>query len=257
MKRLFVSIAGFGLLYLILTMISCTSQKEITYFQDNVDGSSKQEINQNFELVIQPGDILSVQVASLSLESNKYFSYQNDLNNGGGPKSTIPGYLVGEDGTIELPLIGLMKVTGKTTKMVKDSIRIRLENYLESPSVLVRHENFRVSVLGEVNKPGVILVSNERITLPEILGMAGDLTIYAKRNNILLIRETNGTREFVHLNLSSRDIFQSPYYYLRPNDIIYVEPGKAKLSMADNFYKIIPIVLSTLTIISVFASRYI
>jgi polysaccharide export outer membrane protein len=122
--------------------------------------------------------------------------------------------------------------------------------------VRVIFDNFKITVLGEVQKPGVYSVRNERLTLPEALGLAGDMTIYGNRKNVLLIREENKKRNFIRIDLTNRDFFDSPHYFLNPNDIIYVEPTKGKTAISDNFYRIAPIVISTLTLISLLLVRF-
>jgi polysaccharide export outer membrane protein len=154
------------------------------------------------------------------------------------------GYLVDNDGTIELPLIGKVKIGGLRTTDAADTIRTRLGAYLKEPSVVVRNINFKISVLGEVKIPGIFVIPDEKITLPQILSMAGDLTIYGNRSNIMIIREENGKREYARLNLTSREIFDSPYYYLRKNDVVYVEPIKSKMFDTDSRVRTVPLIIS-------------
>ena len=117
-------------------------------------------------------------------------------------------------------------------------------NFLKEPSVVVRNLNFKVSVLGEVSKPAIYVVPDEKITLPEVLSLAGDLTIYGKRNNVMVIREENGNRQYARLDLTSREIFNSPYYYVHKNDVIYVEPVKTRLAATDRRQQLVPVISS-------------
>ncbi|MBL0096255.1 MAG: SLBB domain-containing protein [Bacteroidetes bacterium] len=145
-----------------------------------------------------------------------------------------------------------------STTVAKDTLTRRLEKYLQYPSVRIYIENFRVTILGEVFRPGVYSVTNERITIPEAMGLAGDLTIYANRQNITLIREEKGgEKKYINIDMTSREMFNAPYYNLRSGDILYVSPVKGKVAQSDNFYRVLPIVLSSLTLIAVLVIRII
>ena len=230
------------------SVISCISQKEITYFQEDSANTELDTavVNKAFEAIIQPGDILSVYVTSLSIEASRYFNYADEKTS----NKVDEGYLVGVNGSIEIPLIGTVTVAALTTQMAQDSIKNKLEKYLKSPTIQVRFKNFRVVILGEVNKPGVFISQNEKMNLTEALGMAGDLTIYGRRDNVLIIREVDGNREFVHIDITSRDFFKSPYYYLRSGDLVYIEPRKEKRATAEGIYKTAPLIISTLTLLA-------
>jgi polysaccharide export outer membrane protein len=240
-----------GLFALGLTT-SCVSPKSIVYFQGDTTTNYSQEIKQQYVPVIQPNDLLSVVVGSLSAEANEVFNMPNMFtttstnysSTGGGARIQPLGYLVDNDGTIELPLIGKVKIGGLRTTDAADTIRTRLGAYLKEPSVVVRNINFKISVLGEVKIPGIFVIPDEKITLPQILSMAGDLTIYGNRSNIMIIREENGKREYARLNLTSREIFDSPYYYLRKNDVVYVEPIKSKMFDTDSRVRTVPLIIS-------------
>lgn len=238
-------------LLLVMVIQSCVSPKEITYFQSKSDKLETQTPNQNYECKIQPGDILSIYVSSLNPEANNFFSFQLEKSTG-----HSPNYNVNNKGTIDIPLIGEVKVSGLTISSASDTIRGKLEKYLEAPSVMIKYENFRITVLGEVGKPGLYVFPNEKVSILEAIGMAGDLTINAKRKNVLLIREKDGVREFTRIDLTTTSIFNSPYYFLQSNDVIYVEPGYGKVGASDNFYRIMPIVMSTLTVLSVILIRF-
>lgn len=225
---------------------SCITRKDISYFQDLTDTLTSNKISQGFEAVIKPGDVLSIHVSSLSQESNVFF---NSIDEASG-RLMANTYLVDASGVIEMPLIGSIKVSESTSQVAKFLISNRLKNFLIEPTVRVRIRNFKVTVLGEVANPGVYPIPDEKITLVEALGLAGDLTIFAQRNNVMVIREKNGNREFVKLDLRSKAFFESEYYYLHSNDVIYVEPGKGKIASADAWYRILPIVLSGISTIA-------
>ncbi|MCF0048445.1 polysaccharide biosynthesis/export family protein [Dyadobacter sp. LJ53] len=230
---------------------SCVSPKTIVYFQGDSLRYSSQEITQKYVPKIQSSDILSIIVGSLNAEANEVFNTPNlfttsstNYSNVGGPRVQPLGYLVDVEGDIEIPLIGKMRASGLTTSQTADSIRIRLQNYLKEPSVIVRNLNFKVSVLGEVKLPAVYVIPDEKITLPEVLSLAGDLTIYGNRSNVMIIREENGKREYARIDLTSRDIFNSPYYYLHKNDVIYVEPVKARMLDTDTRIRTVPLLVT-------------
>ncbi len=227
---------------------SCITRKDISYFQDVADSASVQKITQDFEAIIQQGDILSIHVTSLSTEASSFFNVVGENSD----QQVANTYLVNAAGNIEMPLIGPVKVAGNTTQVSKYLIKKKLEKYLVDPSVNLRIRNFKVTVLGEVKMPGVYTIPNEKITLVEALGLAGDMTIFAKRVNVLVIREQGAERQFVKLDLTSKEFFESEYYYLHNNDVIYVEPGKGKIASADAIYRILPIVLSGVSTIALF-----
>jgi polysaccharide biosynthesis/export protein len=239
------------MLSVVLFSPSCITRKDISYFQDISDTLTVGKITQSYEAFIQPGDIISVHVSSLSQESNTFF---NSIDEESG-RMMANTYLVDASGAIDMPLIGSVKVSESTTQVAKFLIRNKLDKYLVEPTVRVRIKNFKVTVLGEVTNPGVYNIPDEKITLIEALGLAGDLTIFAQRNNVLLIREKDGNRQFVKLDLRSKEFFESEYYYLHSNDILYIEPGKGKIASADAWYRILPIVFSGLTAVALFLTR--
>lgn len=254
---------AFGLL--VIGFSSCISQKQITYFQSPATDSTglAEQITNRYIPIIQPNDLLSINVNSLNPEASSFFnpyaaaermpSFQTV--NGQVPVTAVVGYLVDTQGNIQLPLMGKIKVLGLTSGGAQELIQEKLKNFLKEPTVAVRFLNFKVSVLGEVTRPSMFSVPNEQMTLTEALSLAGDITIYGRRDNVMVIRETNGKREFGRVNMNQRDLFKSPYYYLHPNDVIYVEPGKARLAYADRFYTILPSIIGALSLIAVILRR--
>ncbi|SKC18462.1 polysaccharide biosynthesis/export family protein [Dyadobacter psychrophilus] len=242
---------GFFLIAMIGGISSCVSPKSIVYFQGDSLRYSSQEITQRYVPTILPSDILSIIVGSLNAEANEVFNTPNlfttastNYSSVGGARVQPLGYLVDSDGAIEIPLVGKVKVSGLRTTDAADTIRLRLQNYLKEPSVIVRNLNFKVSVMGEVKLPAVYVIPDEKITLPEVLSLAGDLTIYGNRSNVMIIREENGKREYARIDLTSRDIFNSPYYYLHKNDVIYVEPVKARMLDTDSRIRTVPLIVT-------------
>jgi len=256
MKNTHSKLARYSI-YLVLLYIvvwggttSCVSPKSIVYFQGDSARYSSQAISQTYVPTIQSNDLLSVIVGSLNAEANEMFNTANTAMTAStnysatsaGARLQPLGYLVNSDGLIEIPMIGKVKVKGLTTSAAADTIHARLLNYLKEPSVVVRNLNFKVSVLGEVKLPSVYVIPDEKITLPEVLSMAGDLTIYGNRSNVMIIREENGKREYARIDMTARDIFNSPYYYLHKNDVIYVEPVKSKMLDTDSRVRTVPLI---------------
>jgi len=232
-----------------LFFVSCTSVKKIAYFESTLDTTYRSMIG-TVESPIQKNDILNIFITSLSKTASADF---NSTDNG------VKGYLVNSDGNIQMPTLGTIAAAGLTKKQLKENITntILAKGLLLNPIVEIRHLNFEVTVLGEVGHPTVINVPSEQISLIKALGLAGDLTIYGKRDNVLLIREEDGKRITRHINLNSVDFLNSPYYYLKPNDVIYVEPNKVKISTSDRSQQIIPVVFSSISILILILDRVI
>lgn len=245
----------------IMLISSCTPVKKLAYFQSTGSREDTLTVAPAYVPTIRKGDMLSVQVSSLNAEASGYFNpaavadNNTTLNATTNPLARQTGYLVAPDGTIKLPLIGQLTVEGLSNAAAGDLIASKLKVYLKEPTVIVRNTNFRISVLGEVARPSLFTIPNEQITLPEALGLAGDLTIYGRRDNVLVIRDEGDKRIFARLDMTRRDTFKSPYYSLRPNDIIYVEPGKARATSVDRAYLIAPIVTGVLSLLAIIATR--
>jgi polysaccharide export outer membrane protein len=251
---------------LALFMGGCSSQKNIAYFKDVPDTVKRQmvEMATYATPVIQPDDILQVTIQTLDPASTALMNQQNSPNwsvggtsgAAGAAGASSPGYLVDKLGFVTLPLVGKISVKVKTTGDVQEAIRAKAAEFYKDPVVNVRFINFKVTVLGEVTKPATYVMPNEKVTLLDAIGMAGDLTIYGKRENVLLIREIEGKKEFVRFNLNSSNLFTSPYYYLQQGDVVYVEPNKSKVVSTDAArLRNITIISSVLTLLVVIFSR--
>lgn len=247
--------------------ISCISSKQVTYFQGQANQPDSIALGARYIPKVQPGDVLSVQVSSLNPEASSFFNPYTALavaDRSGQPTTaatttalpSMNGYLVDANGFIELPVIGKVNVKDQTAAQVKDRIRESLKEYLKEPTVNVRNLNFRISVMGEVTRPALYTIPNEQITILEALSLSGDATIFGRRDNVLVIREENGKRTFARVDLTRRDLFNTPYYYLHPNDVVYVEPGRARAAAADRTTQLMPIVLSALSFLAIVASRF-
>ena len=223
------------ILLLSIGMWSCsTSRSSLTYFEDiktQTDGTLPAP--STYEIRIVPDDELLITVTSLIPEVTAEYNLplSNPAKNGSLLEVTQPKqqtYLVDKAGDINFPRLGVIHVAGMTTSELHNLIAKKISVDVEDPIVKVALVNFRVNVLGEVRNPGTIGVNRERFSILDALGAAGDLTEYAERNNILLIREVDGKKEFHRLNLNDAELLSSPYYYLQQNDAIYVEPNKIR-----------------------------
>lgn len=234
-------------------------QKSV-YFSDRVQ-SEVEAAQQSLEPVLKAGDLVSITVNSPNPESSLLYNSPNvsAVGGGGAGVSQAQGYLVNQDGTIQFPVLGALTVSGMTKKQLAEDIsrRLRERKLLLDPLVTVRYLNYRVTVLGEVARPSVIPVPSEQITILEALGLAGDLTIYGRRDNVLLIREEGGKKTMQSLNLNSTDLLRSPYYYLKSNDILYVEPLKTRVASASRTNQVLPIVFSALSLTTIIIDRII
>ena len=251
------SITLLGLLVIMLQ--SCSTKKEILYFQDaNTIGPQ----NITYETPkIQPNDILNITVGALIPETALPYNKQQPTNT---TTSTniellkLQGYLVTTEGTIVFPVLGTLEVANKTTAQLEKELQQVLENggHLIKPSVSVRLLNAKVTVLGEVQRPGTYSFTEQQISLPQALGYAGDLTINGKRNDVLLIREENGMRTVTNIDLTETDWFNSPYYYIKPNDFIVVNPNAPKVKSAGfvgntgTLVSVVSVILSSIILIT-------
>jgi polysaccharide biosynthesis/export protein len=257
---MYIRIAGLFIISALMT--SCISQKDVTYFQPKHKSQDIEQtiIPQKFIATIQPGDIIGIRVSSISPEANGMFNPYAETENGqqmqAGVVSKMPGYQVDDQGSITLPLMGKLNLGGLSTKEANVLVSQKLEKFLVDPTVNVRILNYKISILGEVARPSVYNIPDAMISLPEALGMAGDLTVFGKRKNILIIRENDGKRTFARVDLTQRDIFNSPYYYLQPNDVVYVEPSKGKLTGADRALQLTPVIMGILSFVTVLTLNF-
>ena len=219
-----------------LFLVSCGSYKNVPYFQnsDEVDFSKSQFL---YDARIMPKDILTITVNTINPDAASPFNLTVPTTFNNQTRSTysqalLQNYLVDNDGCIDYPILGKLQVGGLTKSACEQMIHDKIVPYLnerENPVVTVRMSNYKISVLGEVARPGMFNVSNEKINILEALAQAGDLTIYGVRDRVKLIREdANGKKEMHTLNLNDANLISSPYYYLQQNDIVVVEPNKVK-----------------------------
>jgi len=243
-----------------MLLSSCASNRKTVYFNDQQDAVLK-SANVPSKNTIHPNDLLSIAVTSLNPAATEIFNKPNNSyvsSTGlGGVNQASPGYLVNDEGMIQFPVLGDLKIDGLTTNELRLKITRELVNrkLLVDPIVIVRQLNFRVSILGEVSKPTVVNVPSEKISLLEALGLAGDITIYGKKENVMVIREEDGVKKIKRINLNSSEIFGSEYYYLKSNDIVYVEANKAKVAGSTRTSQLLPIILSALSFGAIIIDR--
>lgn len=243
---------------------SCADTKKVTYFNNLGEGVIPSSIV-NLEPVIQKSDILSITVTSPNPEATVMFNAPNlamtqmNTNATAGNIAPSSGYLVSQDGYIDFPGLGKVMAAGLPKQRLKEVITQMLidSKLLIDPIVTVRYLNYRVTVLGEVSRPTVVTVPNEKISILEAIGLAGDLTIYARRDNVLLIREEKGSKVVKRINLNTSEIFTSPYYYLKTNDVVYVEPNNAKVAASSRTQQLLPTIISGLSFIAIILTRVI
>lgn len=228
------------LLLLPLAFTACTSYKSVPYLQNDSIVNQVSQNPQLYDARIQPKDLLTIVVSTTQAELAVPFNLtvptivtteNRNLNS----QPSLQSYLVDNQGYIDFPVLGKFRVVGLTKSETENLVKSKLKDYLkEEPVVNVRFINYKISVIGEVNRPSTFTIANEKVNVFEALAMAGDLTIYGLRNNVKLIREDqSGVKQIITLNLNDANVVLSPYYYLQQNDILYVTPNKAKAKTSD------------------------
>jgi polysaccharide export outer membrane protein len=215
--------------FFLIFLSSCSTKKQVIYFNDiNFENQDKNIISLG---KIQPNDILSIIISSSSTELSAMYNLNQDQNQN---SSFFPGYLVNLEGKITLPILGKITVKDLTMAQLEELlVKILIEGkHLSEPIVTARLMNAKFTVLGEVSKPGTYNYSEQNTSVLQALGYAGDLTINGKRENVLLIREENNAKTYITIDMTSKQWFGSPYYYIKPNDVIYVNPNGPKVKTA-------------------------
>ncbi|MBV9961190.1 MAG: polysaccharide biosynthesis/export family protein [Parafilimonas sp.] len=268
-----INFRAFLLLFIIPGFVtcftSCNTYKNVAYFQDFAD-TAKPVLVKTVPFsspVIQTDDILSVTIQTIDNDVTNMLNSNSSLNNsttampvvGSSSASTpqgINGYLVDKDGNIEVPFVGKVHVAGLTTAEAKNLISGEVNKYFNDAIVNVRYANFKITVIGEVLKPSTYVIPNEKINIFDALALAGDMTIYGQRENVLLVRDTLNDKRLVRLNLNNKDIISSPYFYLQSNDIVYVQPNKQKVAATDAYRnRLFALVAAVLTVVIVSVNK--
>lgn len=224
--------------FLILFLLfSCAQKKDYVYYQ-NIDTLSNSEMNASYEIKIQADDLLTIIVSADDPETALPFNLSTisvPLANSSTlayGQQTMQSYLVDVNGTIDFPVLGKLKVVGLTKTELHQLLEAKVAKYIKNPIINIRIVNFKIAIQGEVTLPGTYSISSDRVTLIEALSMAKDLTIYGKRDNILIIRDVNGVKSYNRVDITKADFINSPFYYLSQNDVVYVEPNKTRINGA-------------------------
>ena len=218
---------------ILLLSVSCGSPKNIIYFQDAQSKYSSVKDSSKYEVRIANNDNLLITVSSKNPQAAEVFNVISLDRNASNLQ--WQGFLVDQSGNINFPLIGKVHLNGLTKSQAIAHLQKEISAYIDDPVVNIRFMNYKVTVIGEVNRPGNYTVDNEKITVVESLGLAGDLTIYGNRHNILVYRKIDGQKKFFRVDITTPEIFNSPVYYLQQNDVVYVEPNKAKIRSSTNY----------------------
>ncbi len=211
---------------------SCVSKKKLLYLQD-IEQIVDNPANTNYNIKLRGNDLITINVSALNAEAAMPFNLPvvtiPSLNGVVQNTQQLQTYLIGVDGTIEFPLVGTVSLTGLTRTEATEKIKGLVSKYVKDPIINIRILNFKVSVLGEVQRPGAFTINDERITILEALGLAGDMTIFGDRKNVKIIREVDGVKSYGELDFTSSSVITSPFYYLQQNDVIIVSPNQAQI----------------------------
>ncbi len=226
---------SFVWLPILMMAVSCKTAQDIDYMKNIEDVAIKTSVRA-YSSTIQPSDQLVITVLAKDNEVAKPFNqnyYSTDMSQYSNVPtrnvSVEPTYLVDSKGNIDFPVLGTINTTGKTVDQLRDELKATLSQYIKNPGVNIRTVNYRITVLGEVNRTGTIVIPDgQPTTILNVIGLAGDLTIYGQRKNILLIRNVDGETTKHYIDLTNAELFNSPYYYVKQNDVIYVSPNNAR-----------------------------
>ena len=231
MRKLLV-IFTFGLF-----AIGCATKDSVVYFQEPEELEGYENV-MDYEPVIQKNDVLRINVSSIDQDLVRPFQRNSGGQLGGGLSSqnlSMSGYMVDSDGYIQFPVLGEVKVAGFTKKELQQKFQKEIRAYVTDAVVDIRILNFKVTVLGEVGSPGRVEVQDERITIPELFAEVGDINYNGKRENIVVIREVDGVKSIGRVDITDSDVFKNPYFYLKQNDVVYVEPNYGRMKSAGFF----------------------
>lgn len=223
-----VSFSSIFFIIFLSLLTSCASKKDVVYFQD-ARGYETIVSDNSHTNKFKVDDVVNIFVSTLDPQASIPFNLFKGGEEGGIRPEQVD-YIIDKDGNIDFPVIGSVKIVGLTPEETKDMLKERLKDYLRDPIINVRLKNFTITVLGEVNRPGTYPVNGEQITVLEAIGLANDLTIKGMRNNVMVIRDFNGTKVYTRIDLTKKSAFNSPVYYLTQNDVVYVEPNQSAVT---------------------------
>lgn len=233
-----------------MAFLACSPQRNLVYFS-NLSEVSNSQISHESDLRLQKNDQLNITVSSLNTEYNVLFASSGNAGSNSNINGGRAGFKISNKGTITLPLLGELPVEGLKIEEARNLITKELSKQVKLPIVGVELVNFKITVIGEVNRPASLNVPGDQLNLLEALGMAGDMTVYGKRENVLVIRENNGVRNMTRLNLNDKNVYDSPYFQLKQNDIIYVEPDKSKEKEYSSNNRALPIITACISAVAV------
>lgn len=241
-----------GSLFILIFLSSCASRKDLVYFQGDAVLNT---IYDTSVPKIRSYDMITIIISAADMKATEPFNQTSVYQMRSASNESFQNvYTVAEDGTIDYPVIGKVKLAGLTRNQAISLLKQKLDPYIINPGVNIHFTNFKVSVIGEVNKPGTFTLPNERITLLEALALAGDMSIQGKRNNVTVIREQDGEKKIYNIDLTSKEALNSPVYYLAQNDVVYVEPNKSKIQSSvvnySLFISVAGIIISVLSVLS-------
>ena len=247
MRKNFLRIVS-SLIVALVILSSCGSTKDVVYFQ-NIENEYNSELDKSsYEVRITPNDNLLISVSAANpLAAEAYNTIRMDRSMSA-QTLELQGYLVDNNGNVNFPQIGTIHLAGLTKIEATNLLEREISKYIENPVVSIRFMNYKVSILGEVNRPGIYTFNNEKVTIPEILAVAGDMTIYGNRKEVLICREENGVKTFFRVDMTSPEVFMSPQYYLQQNDIIYIHPNKARAG-SSTYNQNLPLIVSLTSVI--------
>ncbi len=228
LKRRAVGLTSLLSLIAILVLSSCASKKDIVYFQNASDYETIRSSNTHTNK-FKIDDVLSIHVSTLDPQASLPFNLFKGAEEGGIRPEQVD-YIIDKNGEIDFPVVGAVKIAGLSPEETKVLLKEKLSEYLKNPIINIRLKNFTITVLGEVNRPGTYEVVGEQITVLEAIGLANDLTIKGRRDNVMVIRDFNGTKVYNRVNLTRKEALNSPVYYLTQNDVVYVEPNKSAVT---------------------------
>ena len=240
-----------GCIVSLMMLSGCAARRDLVYFSNMAETATVNK-SQDQQVLIKRGDVVNVTVNSLSPESNNLF-YGNK-NMGTNPRPGSEGYKVDRNGNIQLPLIGEIKIEGLSVEDAQTAIASQLIRHVKSPVVDLRLSNFKITVIGEVNKPATFIINDEQVNVLEALGLAGDMTVYGRRENALIIRNEDGNKTMTRLNLNKLESMKSPYFTLKQNDIVYIEPDRSKAVEYSQNTRMMPLVIASISAIAVLAA---
>lgn len=215
----------FYLLAVLSLIVSCSPAKDVVYFQDATQFETLVDDN-SFNTKFKVDDLVSIHISTLDPEASAPFNLFRGAEEGGFRAEQV-NYLVDKNGEIDFPVIGKVKIEGLSPSETRELLRNRLSDYLKDPIINIRIRNFTVTVMGAVNRPGTYPVNGEKISIMEALGLAGDITIKGRRDNVMVLRDFDGTKVYNRIDLNSKEALKSPVYYLTQNDVVYVEPNRS------------------------------